>query len=79
MSLSFVMPIANASPTLSGITYAVGGVTPLANSRVIAINFATQQAYTSNDSVSAANGTWSLVLPQGSYAIFAKAPRKDII
>jgi len=73
------MPIANASPTLSGITYAVGGVTPLANSRVVAVNFATREAYTTDDSISAANGTWSLVLPQGTYAIIAQTPHQDIV
>ena len=73
------MPIANASPTLSGITYAVGGVTPLANATVKAVKVANNQIIATYDSISAANGTWSLVLTQGTYVIIAQTPHQDIV
>ena len=74
------MPIANAdAPTLSGITYAVGGVTPLADVPVIAYNTGTGALMWDDIAVSAANGAWAMTLPEGTYAIIAVTPHQDIV
>ena len=74
------MPISNAdAPTLSGITYAVGGVTPLANVPVVAYNTGTGALMWDYVAVSAANGTWEMELPEGTYAIIALTPHQDIV
>jgi hypothetical protein len=80
ISLSFVMPIANAGTgTLSGITYAVGGVTPLANVPVVAYNTATGDVMWDYIVLSAINGAWTMALPTGTYAIIATTPNQDIV
>ena len=80
ISLSFVMPIANAGTgTLSGITYAVGGVTPLANVPVVAYNLATGEVMWADIVLSTTNGAWAMALPTGTYAIIAKTPHQDIV
>ena len=74
------MPISNAdAPTLSGITYAVGGVTPLADVPVIAYNTGTGALMWDDIAVSAANGAWAMTLPEGTYAIIAVTPHQDIV
>jgi|APGre2960657444_1045066.scaffolds.fasta_scaffold04097_2 hypothetical protein len=80
ISLSFVMPIANAGTgTLSGITYAVGGVTPRANVPVVAYNLATGEVMWDDIVLSATNGAWAMALQTGTYAIIAKTPDQDIL
>ena len=61
-------------PSLSGTVSMPDGVSRLANSQVVAIDSTTGREMWDFSTQSDSLGRWSMVLPKGSYSIFARAP-----
>lgn len=61
-------------PSLSGTVSSPDGSTKLANSQVLAIDSLTGQEMWEYSSQTDNDGRWSMLLPKGSYSIFARAP-----
>ncbi len=62
------------APTLRGKVVAPDGSTVSPNTQVLAIDDATGQEMWEYSRGSDANGNWSMMLPKGSYSIYARAP-----
>lgn len=63
-----------APPTLTGEVLAPTGSTKVANAQVVPVDKATGQELWEYSQSTDSNGRWSLLLPRGSYSIFARAP-----
>lgn len=63
-----------APPTISGEVLGPEGNQRIANAQVVPVNAITGQELWEYSQTTSADGKWSLLLPPGSYSIFARAP-----
>lgn len=61
-------------PTISGEVLAPSGNQRIANAQVVPVNAITGQELWEYSQSTGSDGKWSLLLPPGSYSIFARAP-----